>query len=364
MADIFEKERDLILQEYSADYDNETPTYIKVYLSITPEIHYTIELDYKNYPEVPIISLPPTLHDEIGDPVRFLPGVSRWTPQNPPHIIDLLHELEEILRQITYPNEEMEDVMTEFTAFMSGAYKLHVILHSYKLRNFEFDIIHKKPNPPSLSFSPALQKILNPKEIKNLSKWPRTSLIDVCREISTKIDHRTRILEELRQLDARANYQKYIRRAQDQSLLIDLRIEIETSEFIEFQIRLSEEFPLNPPDFTLKQLSDEALRDDLNQLFISLYNEWQHATTLVELLDDITAYLKRKSKQICQICHSYKCPKCGKPIKTKITGISGETECSRRCSTCSANFHRCCWIEQLRLTRKCPVCLTPKESIY
>jgi len=47
---------------------------------------------------------------------------------------------------------------------------------------------------------------------------------------------------------------------------------------------------------------------------------------VIELIDDVKAFLKRKSKQICQICHSYVCPKCKKPILTKIRDISGENE--------------------------------------
>ncbi|MHA1277861.1 MAG: hypothetical protein ACTSQI_08425 [Candidatus Helarchaeota archaeon] len=362
MADLLKNEQDIILQEYSADYNDEIPGIMQIYLSITPQIHYTIQIDFKNYPEIPKVTLPPSLRKDLGEPNLFLSSLRKWNSQASPHVIELIRELEEFLNQIIRLNNEMEQVTMEFDAYMSGPYRLHVLLHSYKLKTYEFDIVYKKSTPPSLIFSPALEKILNQKELKTISIWPRSTLIDICREISKKIDYRTRILDELNELEKRGTYQKYIRRSQDGSLLIDLRIEIETGEYCEFRIRLGEGFPLTPPDFTLKNLSDEMVREDLTQLLLSYYNEWQHATTLVELLDDLTEFIKRKSKQICQICHSYKCPKCGKPIKTKIKGISGETECARKCDTCSAIFHRCCWIEQLKLTRKCPVCLAPKTS--
>ena len=47
MSDRLEKERDLILQEYSADYEDANPGEITVYLSITPEIHYEIQINFK-----------------------------------------------------------------------------------------------------------------------------------------------------------------------------------------------------------------------------------------------------------------------------------------------------------------------------
>ncbi|MHA1651655.1 MAG: hypothetical protein ACTSYB_15800 [Candidatus Helarchaeota archaeon] len=364
MDNNLEKERDLILQEYSADYEDENPAEMIIYLSLTPEIHYQIQLNFKNFPEKPEIILPSALKQEIGDPNRFLTHLREWDPHNPPHIVEIIRELEGILQHIIYPNDEMENVMMEFNAHMSGPYRLHVLLYSYKMKTYEFDIIHKKPHPPSLSFSPELEKILKVNELRTLPKWPRFSLIDIVREISRKIDNRTRILDELKKLEKRNDIQKSVRRSLNGKLTINTRIQIETNEFCELEIKLSEEFPLAPPEMELKNVSDDKIREEMNELLISQYNQWQHATTIVELLDDVKAFLKNKSKLICQICHHYKCPKCGKPIQTQIRGISGENECRKNCADCQASFHRCCWVEQIKLMRKCPVCLTPKTILF
>ncbi|MFX1299115.1 MAG: hypothetical protein ACFFD2_30175, partial [Promethearchaeota archaeon] len=251
-----------------------------------------------------------------------------------------------------------------FNSYMSGPYKLHVLLYSHKMKTYEFEIIHKKPNPPSIVLSPELEKIIKTNELRTLPKWPMFSLIDICRELSKKIDHRTRILDELRQLEKKGEYQKNIKKWDAQGLILGVRIEIETGEFCDLEINLTEEFPVAPPNIELRLINPTEVKEDFNELLLSLYNQWQHATNLVELLDDIKNFLKQKSKNICQICRQYRCPNCNKPIsQTKIKGISGENECLQQCRSCNANFHRCCWTETIKHTRKCPICLT-QQSIF
>lgn len=360
MGSIFEKERDLILQEYSADYKDDMASEMTVFLSITPEIHYEIQVRFANYPEPPQIILPTDLENELGEARRFLLGLRGWDTQNPPHIVEIIRELEDILQKIIFPSDEMEEVMREFNSHMIGPYTLHILLYSYKMKTFEFDIFHKKPNRPVLHFTSELQRILNVEELSLPSQWPRISLIDICREVSKKIDNRTRILDELKQLEDQKAFRRNIRRSLNQELILDVRVEIETGEFCDLEIRLNEEFPLAPPNIELKSLSNSEINQELNQLLIEQYNNWQNANTILEILEDVKNFIKRKSKQICQICHNYSCPRCHKPIFTKIAGISGENECKTQCNTCQATFHRCCWADQLKLTRKCPICLTQK----
>ncbi len=360
MGNIFENELNLILKEYSADYTEENPADLTVYLSITPEIHYQVQVNFKTYPERPSINLPPDLTEELGDPANFLFTLRDWDSKKPPHIVDIIHELEEIFHRIIYPNDEMEEVMAEFNAQMIAPFKLQVSLYSYKMKTYDFQIIHKKPNPPFFILSPPLEKIIKPEELDFVQKWPAFRLIDICRDLSKKIDNRVRILDELKQLDQRREYQKIIHGPKNQELLLDIRIEIETEEYCELSLKLNEEFPVAPPEIEIKSVSNTAIQDELNEFLLSQYNQWQNANTIVEILDDVKSFLKQKSKLICQICHQYKCPRCGKPIITKLRGISGETECKSPCTGCHANFHRCCLNEQLKLTRKCPICMTPR----
>lgn len=365
MGDLLETENSLILREYSADFDEKNPAEITVYLSITPEIHYSIQITFKQYPEKPQLIIPQTLSDELGDPQKFLTSFQNWNNKNPPHIVEIIREFEQVLQRVIYPNDEMEAVMNEFNSHMSGPYKLHVLLYSYKMKTYEYEINHKKPNSPSIIFSPDLQKFLQVNEIHSLKQWPRASLVDICREISQKIDHRSRIIDELKQLDQSKFYQKIIKKWDAKGLIFEVRVEIETGEYCVLEFTLPEEFPMAPPDIELRTTHPEENRQQLSELLLAQYNQWQPATTLIEILDNIKSFLQRKSKNICQICYQYHCPKCHKPIKqTKIQGISGELDCNQRCRSCNANFHKCCWIDQIKYTRKCPTCLSQQTLFF
>ncbi len=364
MEKIQEKERDLILNEYNADYEEESPEHLKLYLSITPDIHYQIQINFGNYPEKPEIFLPSELTNELNDPKKFLIGLRDWNSQNPPHIVEVIRELEDILRKVCYPNDEMEEIMMKFNAHMIGPYRLQVSLYSYKMKTYEFQIVHKKPNLPFLILSPELEKIINLNEIQIIQKWPRISLIDICQEISKKIDHRTRIIDEFKQLENGNEYQKIIKNWKDQELFISVRIEIESGEYCELDIILTDHFPIAPPNLELKSLSTNEIKNDLDELLLSFYNQWQPANSIIEMLDTLKQFLKSKSKNICQLCQQFKCPKCRKPLRlTKVRGISGENECKKLCNSCYSNFHLCCWTDHLKYTRKCPKCLA-QQTIF
>ncbi len=365
MENSLENENNLVLREYSADYDEKKPAEITVYLSITPQIHYQIQVNFEKYPEKPQMSVPPNLLEELGDPQRFLPTLREWDNSNPPHIVDIVRELEVILQRVIYPNDEMEEVMMEFNSDMVGPYRLHVLLISSKMKTYEFDILQKKPNPPTLLFSPALEKVIKIDEISSIKQWPRLSLIDICREISRKIDHRTRIMDELKHLEKSKAYQKIIKKFNANILIFEVRVEIETGEYCVIEVTLTEEFPIAPPNLELRTIHPEDKRAAFNKFLLSQYNQWQHVNTVTKILDDIKNYLKQESKNICQLCHQYQCPTCKKPIKqTKIHGISGELDCIHRCSSCNANFHKCCWAAQVKHARKCPSCHSQQRVLY
>jgi len=365
MGELLDNENDLILREYSADYDVKNISAMTVYLSITPQIHYQIQINFQSFPEKPQLTIPQNLIEELGDPLRFLKVLREWDSHNPPHAVEIIRELEKVLQRVIYPNDEMEEVMMEFNSYMSGPYKLHVLLYSHKMKTYEFEIIHQKLNPPSLLLTPPLEKILKINEISSLKQWPRLSLIDICREISKKIDHRTRIMDELKYLEKNLAYQKIIKKWDSNELVFEVRIEIETDEYCVVEVNLSEDFPMAPPNLELRTVKPEENRNSLNEFLLSQYNQWQHANTVSELLDDIKNFVKQKSKKICQNCHQYHCPKCNKPIaQTKLHGISGELNCIHKCNSCNANFHKCCWTEQIKHSRKCPSCHTQQRVLY
>ncbi|TFG05874.1 MAG: hypothetical protein EU536_00590 [Promethearchaeota archaeon] len=364
MVNRIEHETHLILQEYSCDYDDEKSGVLTVYLSITPQIHYQISLNFNNYPDKPEIVLPTDLQKEVGNLDSILTGLSDWDPQKPLHVVELLRELEGEVQRVIFPNEEMEEVMMEFNAYMVAPFKLHVIF-LIDQKAYEFDIIHKKPDPPSLVFDTPLEQILKPTDLTTLALWPRTKLLEIVREISHKIENRTRIIDELKQLDTLKPYQKTIKKWNGQGLNLEIRIELETGEYCIIEITLSEEYPLIPPAIELKSLSNPQDQETLNELLLQYYNRWQRETRLCEVLNDIQLFLQQTSTHICNLCRHYKCPQCQKPIsQLQMRGISGEFDCIHRCQSCGAIFHKCCWKQYVKQTRKCPKCLAQQTILY
>ena len=65
MGELLDKENDLILREYSADYDEKNVAEMTVYLSITPQIHYQIQINFQSFPEKPKLTIPQNLIEEL-----------------------------------------------------------------------------------------------------------------------------------------------------------------------------------------------------------------------------------------------------------------------------------------------------------
>ncbi|MFX1298942.1 MAG: hypothetical protein ACFFD2_29300, partial [Promethearchaeota archaeon] len=108
MTEISPEDRDALLASEAQDLMNEFQTEmvdgsisrIRLYLSITLEKHYVMGIDFSNYPlDIPLITLQEEVKKVIGPP-STLNTIKNWDPKKPPHIIDIVREIEGKLYEV------------------------------------------------------------------------------------------------------------------------------------------------------------------------------------------------------------------------------------------------------------------------
>nr|MDO8110269.1 hypothetical protein [Candidatus Sigynarchaeota archaeon] len=65
----------------------------KVYIYTNVDQYYDIEVDYTDFPQLPKIRLPPGVVDILAMSQKF----QSWNPENPPRIVDLINEIEQLI---------------------------------------------------------------------------------------------------------------------------------------------------------------------------------------------------------------------------------------------------------------------------
>jgi len=91
------------------DFQTEYANYIskpKVYLSASIDDHFIFEIDFTNYPQKPKLDSPASLQKLFEVPFDTkLSILNKWSPQNPPHIVEIFYEIEQILVKILQSEE-------------------------------------------------------------------------------------------------------------------------------------------------------------------------------------------------------------------------------------------------------------------
>ncbi len=99
--EILWNESQSVMNEYSAEFVEDSVSKLSVALSISLQHHYSFEIDFTNYPDRPTITISQGLQDELGGPLSetlsFLKG---WDPKIPPHIIEIVREFEALLTKL------------------------------------------------------------------------------------------------------------------------------------------------------------------------------------------------------------------------------------------------------------------------
>lgn len=81
----------------------------KVFLSASVDDHFIFDIDFTNYPQKPKLTYPTQLQKLFEVPFeQKLSVLTKWTPQQPGHIVEIFYEIESILMKI-YQAEEVKE---------------------------------------------------------------------------------------------------------------------------------------------------------------------------------------------------------------------------------------------------------------
>ncbi|MBD3212098.1 MAG: hypothetical protein GF311_05755, partial [Candidatus Lokiarchaeota archaeon] len=104
----------LIQQTYAYDQKGSSAADIVIYLTITLTKTFLINVDFSNYPKRPNIIFPGEVRKLIGEPYNSLQTLKNWKKKNPPHVVDVLHELEQKLFTIKTIEDQLNKIFQEY----------------------------------------------------------------------------------------------------------------------------------------------------------------------------------------------------------------------------------------------------------
>ena len=353
-------ELSLIQQEYAYDQISTKEAEINVYITITLTRTFIIPIDFTNYPERPIITIPNDVKKIIGDPYKTLKTLIEWTSKNPSHIVDILHELERKLFFIKEIEVESKKISGEYqcdkiTDNMT-ALKVHMLTYGFRKYMLSIDL-EAYPQPPTIDLSPELQEIIQIPitDLKAYKNWKdeESEPVEIVREISWLVDKNSRINFEIDLL--KDHYENIKYDPSTATLHIEMKGKMKTEDLtFEFQINLPIDYPMKMPE--VKVINEfelevhEKIKNDLHASFNDFFEEWTPFSYLVDLFNLISKKIFEVSVVSCVICHKIECPSCTKKI-------AGEDNCHAECPHCNRAYHNHCWEQTIKSFGKCGFCL-------
>jgi len=343
----------LIQQEYAYDQRGNQKADINIYMTITLTKTFLIQLNFVNYPEKPTLSFPEEVTALLGDPYQTLVILNKWNPKKPPHIIDLLHELERKLFFIQDIETESKKILGEYQADLveNSVTRLKVYLLTYGFKEYLLDIdLGPYPKPPNIELTPELEQIIQmPLESLNSFKaWKEkeSEPVEILRELSWLVDKNSRINFEIELL--KANYKDIKYDTGTQTIRMDIKGKMKTQDLtFEFQIVLPREYPTKMPE--IKVLNEfelehhEKTKNELEASFKDFFNKWTPFSYLVDLFNLISEKIFEVSVVACVICHQ------------KIE-VNQQKE-AKECPHCERPYHGSCWQQTMASFTKCGFCL-------
>ncbi|MHA1274717.1 MAG: hypothetical protein ACTSQS_14930 [Promethearchaeota archaeon] len=92
------EEAQAVQAEYVAEFVEGMIFHLKIFLSISLTHHYEVYIDFSDYPNKPKITIGEGLREELGKPLEeLLFFLKNWDPKIPPHIMEIVRELEAVL---------------------------------------------------------------------------------------------------------------------------------------------------------------------------------------------------------------------------------------------------------------------------
>ncbi len=360
----------LIQQYYAYDQKGQNPADITIYMTLTITKTFIIDINFMEYPQKPIISLPEQLINILGNPYESINMLKKWNVKKPVHIIDILHEIENNLQIITHIENEAKKILNEYKCEeIEGEItklKVHLVTYGFKEYVLELDLT-AYPKPPEVILSSELQNIIHTpiNSLNSYKNWKENESepVEIIREIAWLVDKNSRINFEIELLNEHYKDLKYENTTQ--TLKLNMKGKMKTQDItFEFQINLPKDYPMKMPN--IKVLNEfeidthEKIKSDLQSSFKDFFEEWTPYSYLIDLFNLISEKIFEVSVVACVICHKIECPTCG-------IRIAGRREsCHVECPHCERAYHKHCWEQTIKSFGKCGFCLKPPppEMIY
>jgi len=350
----------LIQQEYAYDQKGSNAAEINVYITITLTKTFIISIDFTHYPERPVITSADEVKKILRDPYRTLNTLREWSSKKPPHIVDVLHELEKklfFIKEIEIQSKRISgEYQSEKIPGSLTALKVHLMTYGFKEYTMVIDL-ESYPNPPVIDLSSELQQIIqiSTTELDAYKNWKENESepVEIVREISWLVDKNSRINFEI---DLLKDHYKNIKYEPSTAILhVEMKGKMKTEDLtFEFQINLPIDYPMKMPEvkvvneFELE--AHEKIKNDLHASFDDFFKEWTPFSYLVDLFNLISKKIFEVSVVSCVICHKIECPSCSKKI-------AGDDNCHAECPHCNRAYHRHCWEQTIQSFGKCGFCL-------
>jgi len=359
----------LIQQEYAYDQEDQNKADINIYLTITVSKTFMIQINFQKYPEKPMISFPEEIINLLGDPNQALETLKKWSNRKPPHIVNILHELENKLLFIKEIELESKKILGEYQCNLDPNDITHLSVHlvTYGFREYSLEInLGTYPKPPRMELSSELQQLIRIPitDLNAYKNWKESESesVEIIREIAWLVDKNSRIDFEIELL--KEHYQNIEYLSPEEILKIEMKGKMKTQDLtFQFQINLPSEYPMKMPSIKIinefEIEAHEKIKNDLQSSFKDFFDEWSPFSYLVDLFNLISKKIFEVSVVSCVICHKIECPTCS----LKIAG-SGHDTCHIDCPYCERSYHLHCWKQTLSSFGKCGFCLkTPPPNL-
>ena len=352
----------LVQQEYAYDQNPQQKGDLTIYLTITLTKTFIIQINFNDYPKKPTVIIPEEARNLIGDVYQTLDVLRNWNIKNPPHVVDILRELEKKLYFIKDFEQESKKILGEYKCDLDSenVSKLQVHLVTYGFKEYLLDVnLESYPKPPIIDLSSQLEQLIMAQitELKSYKNWVEgeSEAVEIIRELAWLVDKNSRINFEIELL--KEHYKKIEYDASESILRMDMKGKMKTQDLtFQFQIDLPIEYPMKVP--AIKILNEfelemhEKIKNDLQSSFKSFFDEWSPFSYLVDLFNSISKKIFEISVVSCVICHKIDCPTCS----LKIAGPEQET-CHVDCPYCERSYHKHCWEQTIKSFGKCGFCL-------
>ena len=353
-------ELSLIQQQYAYDQSGPMEAQINVYITITLTKTFIISIDFVNFPKRPILFLPNEVKGILGDPYKSLDKLKNWNPDNPSHIVEILHEMEKklyFIKEIEVQSKKISgEYQCEKTYDSLTSLKVNLVTYGFKEYTMSIDL-DSYPKPPKVNLSSELIEIIQVPitELKAYKNWEEnvSEPVEIIREISWLVDKNSRINFEIDLL--KEHYKKIEYDPSTATLLVEMKGKMKTEDLtFEFQIKLPIDYPMKMPEIkVINEFEIEAhekIKNDLHTSFEDFFKEWTPFSYLVDLFNLISKKIFEISVVSCVICHKIECPSCSKKI-------AGDDNCHAECPHCNRAYHNHCWEQTIKSFGKCGFCL-------